>query len=234
VIDYFASDVHVSPERPHVTARFLRFLAKVEENGNRLFLLGDIFDFWVGPKQRRLGYVRPLLDRLSRMDAAGIEMHYIAGNRDFNFRRNGTPIPEDLTVLSAGKRIHLSHGDLLCTADRKYRQARRMIRSRPVRALLTHMPLRASSFFSEGYRRLSQRMVARKARREKAIDFASVRAHLLDGHDVVLCGHVHRAARYEVAVPGGRTGEFITLGDWQRTGTYLVSRGGSLHLRKFP
>ncbi len=234
MIDYFASDVHVSPERPHITARFLRFLDRVMEDGNRLFLLGDIFDFWVGPKQRRLGYVRPVLDRLRELEEAGIEVQYVAGNRDFNFRCNGTPIPDELTVESAGKRLYLSHGDLLCTADRSYRQARKMIRSRPVLAVLTHMPLGASSFMSEGYRRLSQRIVARKPRREKAIDFASVRAHLLKDHDVVLCGHVHRAARYEVTLPGGRTGEFITLGDWQRAGIYLVARDGRLHLRKFP
>ena len=234
MIDYYASDVHVSPERPHVTARFLRFLDRVMEDGNRLFLLGDIFDFWVGPKQRRLGYVKPVLNRLRELEEVGIEVRYVAGNRDFNFRSNATPIPDELTVESAGKRLYLSHGDLLCTADRNYRQARKMIRSRPVLAVLTHMPLGTSSFMSEGYRRLSQRIVARKPRREKAIDFASVRAHLLEGHDVVVCGHVHRAARYDVTLPGGRTGEFITLGDWQRVGIYLVARDGRLCLRKFP
>lgn len=234
MIDYYASDVHVSVERPLIAARFLRFLDQVKQDADRLFLLGDIFDFWVGHKQRRLEYVKPILNRIHELEAAGVEVHYIAGNRDFNFRTNGSPCPDELTVESAGQRVYLSHGDLLCTADRNYRQARKMIRSKPIRATLSHMPLALSSFLSEGYRRLSKRIVARKPRREKAIDFASVRAHLLKGHDVVVCGHVHRAARYEVRLPGGRTGEFITLGDWKRNGIYLVARNGRLCLRTFP
>ena len=90
-----------------------------------------------------------------------------------------------------------------------------------------------SGFLSEGYRRLSKRIVARKPRREKAIDFASVRRYLMDGHDVVVCGHVHRAARYQVDLPDGREGEFITLGEWNRRGSYLESRDGVLTLRRF-
>ena len=234
MIDYFASDVHVSARRPHVAARFLRFLDRVKDDGDRLFLVGDIFDFWVGPKQRRLGYVKPILSRLHDLKEAGVEVTYIAGNRDFNFRQNGSPVPDELTVESAGRRVYLSHGDLLCTADRNYRNARSILRGRPILAALALMPLGLSTFLSEGYRRLSQRIVARKPRREKAIDFAGVRRHLIAGHDVVVCGHVHRAARYEVSLPGGRTGEFITLGDWQRVGVYLVARNGRLCLRTFP
>jgi UDP-2,3-diacylglucosamine pyrophosphatase LpxH len=76
-------------------------------------------------------------------------------------------------------------------------------------------------------------VVARKPRQETAVDFSRVRAHLLAGHDAVVCGHVHRAARYRIALPGGKTGEFLTLGDWNREAVYLVGRDGELRLRKF-
>jgi len=65
------------------------------------------------------------------------------------------------------------------------------------------------------------------------VNFGRVRGHLLAGHDVVVSGHVHRAARYEVDLPEGRTGEFITLGEWGRRGSYLEARAGSLNLRTF-
>jgi UDP-2,3-diacylglucosamine hydrolase len=211
----------------------------VQADAARLFLLGDIFDLWVGPKQTALPYVVPIIRKMREVTAAGIEVHYMAGNRDFNFdaRVNGGPpprrLPETLTVDSGGHRLFLTHGDLLCTNDRAYRRARSIGRSLPVRFALAHLPLALSTFLSDGYRRLSARAVARKSRWEKAVDFSRVRAHLLHGHDAVVCGHVHRAARYRVAMPEDRSGEFITLGDWHREGVYLVSREGRLQLRKF-
>jgi UDP-2,3-diacylglucosamine hydrolase len=238
-VDFFASDVHVAAEHPEIAGRFLRFCDMVMEEGERLFLLGDIFDIWVGPKQKRLPYVKPVLRKMREVARAGIELHYLAGNRDFNFdaRVNGGPppryLPEMMTVRSAGKRLLLTHGDLLCTNDRSYRRARAVFRSFPVRFAFNRMPLRLSTFLSRGYRRLSQRVVRRKPRRQTAMDFARVRAHLLAGHDVVICGHVHRGARYAVRLPDRREAEFITLGDWDREGVYLVSRDGQLQLRKF-
>jgi len=239
--DYFASDVHLAAASPHISARFIAFLDVVQAaDAGRLFLLGDIFDLWVGHKQKQLEYVKPILARLRELTAAGIEVHYLAGNRDFNFdaRVNGGPppreLPETLSVDSGGKRLFLTHGDLLCTGDRDYRRARRVGRSTPVRLAFGHMPLLLSTFLSRGYRRLSERVVARKHRRDLAVDFSRVRAHLLAGHDAVICGHVHRASRYQVALPGGRKAEFITLGNWSRQAVYLVSRGGRLLLRKFP
>jgi len=237
--DYFVSDVHLAPERPRVTDRFLRFLEFASADARRLYLLGDIFDLWVGPKQARLPYVQPALDRLRRLTAAGIEVHYLAGNRDFNFdaRVNGGPpprqLPEVLSVEAAGRRLLVTHGDLLCTGDKAYRRARRVGRSAPVRFAFGAMPLALATFLSRGYRRLSERVVASKPRREIAIDYARVRS-FLQGHDVVVSGHVHRGARYRVDLGGGRTGEFITLGDWLREGIYLVARDGRLDLRRFP
>jgi UDP-2,3-diacylglucosamine hydrolase len=236
--DYFVSDVHLAPERPRVTDLFLRFLDRVAGDGARLFLLGDIFDLWVGPKQSRLPYVVPTLRRLRDLAHAGVEIHYVAGNRDFNFdaRMNGGPppqhLPEHLSIESAGKRLYLTHGDLLCTGDAAYRRARRIGRSAPLRFAFGFMPLPLATFLSRGYRRLSARVVAAKPRREVAVDFARVRA-LLERHDAVVCGHVHRGARYRVDVGGGRRGEFITLGDWTREPVYLVARGGELSLRRF-
>ncbi|MGH7162985.1 MAG: UDP-2,3-diacylglucosamine diphosphatase [Planctomycetota bacterium] len=238
--DYFASDVHLAPERPAVSERFLRFLDLVKRDAERLFLLGDIFDLWVGPKQTRLPYVLPILEALRALTASAVEVQYLAGNRDFNFdaRVNGGPpprhLPETMSVACGSRRLLLTHGDLLCTGDRAYRRAREIGRSLPVRYAFSAMPLALSTFLSRGYRRLSERVVAAKSRRETAVDFAKVRTHLMSGHDAVVCGHVHRGARYRVSLPDRRTGEFITLGDWTPEGVYLVSRDGRLELRKFP
>ena len=236
-LDFFASDVHLSGDRPDVTARFLRFLDVVEREGTRLFLLGDIFDVWLGAKQTRLPYVVPVLERLRKLTANGLAVAYLAGNRDFNFDAglNGGPHPslppDELTVDSGGLRLYLTHGDLLCTGDRAYRRTRRAARSAPIRWLGNHLPLRFATWLTHGFRRLSERELRRKPRLETAIDFSRVRSHLVKGHDAVISGHVHRAGRYRVELGAGRTGEFLTLGDWYRDGIYVVCEGGTLGFR---
>ena len=238
-VDYFVSDVHLAAERPHVSGLFLRFCDHVGRDATRLFLLGDIFDLWVGRKQERLPYVVPILGRLRKLAADGVEITYIAGNRDFNFDAPLTPggvpapLPDALSVQSAGRRLYLTHGDLLCTGDVAYGRARSVLRSAPLRAAASHFPLGFTTFMSTGYRRLSERETARKTRLEIAVNFGRVRAHLLADHDVVVSGHVHRAARYEVDLPEGRSGEFITLGAGGRRGGYLEARNGELNLRTF-
>ncbi len=237
--DYFVSDVEIAAERPHVTERFLGFLEKVRSDGRRLFLLGDIFDYWVGGRQAHLDYVRPLIDALRGLVQAGVEVHYLAGNRDYGFdvQLDGEPVarPADqLVVESGGRRLLLEHGDLLCTGDRAYRRWRAVGRSIPVRFALSAVPLALAAFLGRGYRRLSVRIVARKTRREMAVNFAEVRRRLLQGHDVLVCGHFHRAARYRVGLPERRSAEFITLGGWERHGTYLVGDDQDLQLHKYP
>jgi UDP-2,3-diacylglucosamine hydrolase len=142
-------------------------------------------------------------------------------------------LPEYLSVESDGLKLLLTHGDLLCTRDRSYLWARKVARSVPVRAALNHMPLALSNFLSRGYRRLSQRTVARKAKRTTAMNYSMVRSHLRVGYDAVISGHVHKAARYQISLPEEHEEEFITLGDWSGEGVYLVSRDGELDLRRF-
>ncbi len=236
-VDYFVSDVHLAAGRPFVTKLFLRFCDHVRGDATRLFLLGDIFDLWVGKKQQRLPYVAPIVEKLRELSRAGTELHFIAGNRDFNFDLplddgDGPLAVEDsMSIQSAGRRLFLTHGDLLCTGDVAYGRARAILRSPPARAAASSLPLALTTFLSTGYRRLSERETARKTRLEIAVNFGRVRSHLTGGHDVVVSGHVHRAARYEVDLDGGSTGEFITLGEWRRQGSYLESRNGDLKLR---
>lgn len=236
-IDYFVSDVHLAAGRPFVTDLFLRFCDHARRDATRLFLLGDIFDLWVGQKQQRLSYVGPIVSKLRDLSRSGIELHFVAGNRDFNFDlplddSDGPVVVEDsMSIQSAGRRLFLTHGDLLCTGDVAYGRARAILRSAPARAAAGSLPLALTTFLSTGYRRLSERETARKTRLEIAVNFGRVRSHLTAGHDVVVSGHVHRAARYEVDLDGGTTGEFITLGEWGRKGSYMEARNGQLKLR---
>ena len=237
--DYFVADVHLAPNAPDLSDRFVRFLDRVRREAGRLFLLGDIFDLWVGRKQARMPYATRILAKLRELAVAGVEVHYLAGNRDFNFDAcisGGPPapfLPEVMSVESGSRTLYLTHGDLLCTRDRSYQRARRIVRSPFVRGLMDGLPLRVTRFVAEGYRRLSKRAVRRKAARVLSMDFSWVKERLKRGYDAVICGHAHDVARYEIPLPGGRLGEFITLGDWRREGVYLVAESGDLTLRRF-
>jgi UDP-2,3-diacylglucosamine hydrolase len=237
--DYFVADVHLAPDAPDVSHRFVRFLDRVRQEAGRLFLLGDIFDIWVGRKQARMPYAARILEKLRELAYAGVEVHYIAGNRDFNFdaRVSGGPsaqhLPEVMSVESGARTLYLTHGDLLCTRDRSYQRARRIVRSPFVRGLMDGLPLRLTRFAAEGYRRLSKRAVKRKTTRTLSMDFSWVKERLKRGYDAVICGHSHDVACYKIPLPGGRLGEFITLGDWRAEGVYLVAEGGDLTLRRF-
>ncbi|MHC4408438.1 MAG: UDP-2,3-diacylglucosamine diphosphatase, partial [Planctomycetota bacterium] len=116
-VDYFVSDVHLAAERPRVSDLFLRFCDHVAKDATRLFLLGDIFDLWVGRKQERLDYVVPIIEKIRALSAHGVAVSYIAGNRDFNFDAplvsggEPSPLPDSMSIESAGRRIYLTHGD---------------------------------------------------------------------------------------------------------------------------
>ena len=237
--DYFVADVHLAPDAPDLSDRFVRFLDYVRGEAGRLFLLGDIFEFWVGRKQALMPYAARILEKFRQLTLGGVEVHYLAGNLDFNFdvRVGGGPpaefLPEVMSVESGSRTLYLTHGDLLCTRDHSYQRARRVVRSAFVRGLMDGLPLPVTRFVAEGYRRLSKRAVARKTRRVLSMDFSWVKERLKRGYDAVICGHSHDVARYKMPLPGGRVGEFITLGDWRREGVYLVAESGDPTLRRF-
>jgi len=231
----FLSDVHLSPRHPDRTRRFLEFLRLEAPRIDELYILGDLFDYWIGPKHLDLPDYREALDTLRRLAAGGLRLVFLAGNRDFYIRHRfreflGAEIAHGaLDVSFADTRVHLCHGDRLCTRDRSTRRAQAIIRSGPIEAVFTRLPVRLARFLAEGYRAHSRRVTPGKPARHLALDDLAVLEVFQHGADVIVCGHVHEAAKHTWHVDG-RDKRLFSLGDWTDGLSYLTEENGVWHL----
>ncbi|GHA68318.1 UDP-2,3-diacylglucosamine diphosphatase [Cognatilysobacter bugurensis] len=225
----FISDLHLDAERPQVTARFLRFLREDARQAHALYILGDLFEAWVGdddPSETGAAVadgVRALVD-------AGVPVHFMRGNRDFLLgcdyaaRAGMTVLPDPAVVLVDGRPVLLMHGDTLCTGDTAYQAFRTQTRDPRWQAQFLAQPLAARLAFAAQARAASRAHQAGMQDRMEtitdvapdAVDEVLVRY----GIDTLVHGHTHRPAVHSLEV-GGRACRRIVLGDWYEQGSVL-------------
>lgn len=230
----FISDLHLDAERPEITELFGRFIDEEARSADALYILGDLFEAWVGdddPSETGAfvaGKLRGLRD-------AGIPVYFMPGNRDFLLgdayaRRAGvTILPDPSVVMLHGKPALLMHGDTLCSADVAYQQFRAQTRNPQWQRQFLSQPLDARIAFAQQARAASQgRQSELKA--QGAMDaitdvtLATVDAAFARfGVDTLIHGHTHRPAVHEHV--GGKR---IVLGDWYEQGSVLrIDASGS-------
>ncbi len=226
---YFASDVHLVGVDDPAWARLCAFLAQVRADGAALYLLGDIFEAWLGDDDDDpLG--EALAQELAGLAAAGVRLAFAHGNRDFLLgeryaRRTGLRLmPEVETTTIGGHRVALLHGDTLCTDDLAYQQARLQLRDPAWQAHFLAQPLSARRAFAAQARAQSRAHTAMTAAEIMDVNpdavaalFASTRANW------IVHGHTHRPA---VHAHGSR--RRIVLGEWSTHPSWLrIAADGS-------
>ena len=235
----FISDLHLDPERPDITRLFGDFIDGEARGAEALYILGDLFEAWVGDDDPSdtgafvASKLRALVDR-------GVPVHFQHGNRDFLVGRDFAQragvalLPENAVVMLHGKPALLMHGDTLCTEDVAYQAFRAQTRDPAWRAQFLAQPLAARLAFAAQARAASlQRQQAMKqddrAQFETVTDVSpdAVRETFARyGIDTIIHGHTHRPAIHAVDVDG-RQCERIVLGDWYTQGWLLrVDRDG--------
>jgi len=228
----FAADLHLAPVDREGVDRAVALVGLCRARTGRLYLLGDVFDLWVSAAMLRVTEFAPLYRALREAAAAGLATTFLPGNRDFNLtpadgRALGVAVvDEDHPTRVDGEDLWLTHGDGFLTGDRSYQRYKRVIRSRPLRALARRLPAPLALHLARRLRRYSARAVPAKDPARLAIDPARVRACLDRGARRVLCGHVHRAAR----VDHGAGRELLVLPPFVEQGEFLVLSGGEFHL----
>ncbi len=234
----FISDLHLDAERPHITELFGRFLHEEARGADALYILGDLFEAWVGDDDpSETGAF--VADALRRVSAAGTPVWFIHGNRDFLLGRDYATragmalLAEPSVVMLHGRPALLSHGDTLCTGDLAYQQFRAQTHDPAWQAGFLAQPLQARLAFARQAREASrahQSGLADQGTMETTTDVApeAVEATFaLYGVDLMIHGHTHRPAVHELAVEG-RGRQRIVLGDWYEQGSVLrVDRGGA-------
>jgi len=213
------ADLHLDPAQDERIAGFQRWLSGLE--AERLLILGDLFDVWVGPAQARLAGARDVLAALAELTARGTAVDVVPGNRDFLLGRRfeaqtGARLHPDgfVAELASGERVLFLHGDELCTLDVGYQRMKRVLRSRPIRALALCLPLACARWAAARLRNASKQAVPRKPPEEKAMQPAACRQFAREhAADTVVCGHAH-AFRDESLAEGPR---WIVLDAWGGT-----------------
>ena len=227
----FVSDLHLDPARPEITRLFAEFLDNEARSANALYILGDLFEAWVGDDDPSdTGAF--VADRLATLSARGVPLYFMHGNRDFLLGaayagRAGMHVLEDPTVIDLhGRPALLVHGDTLCTDDLAYQQFRAQTRDPAWQAQFLAQPLEARLAFAHQARAASQArqgelrdagtMEAITDVAPGAVD-AAFRTH---GVELLIHGHTHRPAVHTLDVDG-RACTRVVLGDWYEQGSVL-------------
>jgi UDP-2,3-diacylglucosamine hydrolase len=223
----FVSDLHLSPGRPDMAARFLRFLAAEARGSSALYILGDLFDHWIGDDDADEPFNRAVLDALRALAATGVEIDLQHGNRDFLMsgraaQRGGLRLIHDPTVRELfGTRTLLMHGDTLCTDDVRYQRYRARIRRPAVVRTFLALPRGLRHAIAGGVRSLSETEKGVKPPEIMDVNAPTVEAALrAHGYPRLIHGHTHRPGHH-VHTIDGQTCERWVLGDWYQRASYL-------------
>lgn len=236
----FISDLHLTPERPGTVELYLRFLQQQAANAETLYILGDLFDAWIGDDYL-VGPVQAICDTMKRCADSGCRIRLMHGNRDFLIGKgfleaSGAELLEDPSVVDIdGVPTLLMHGDLLCSDDTEYQQARHLLRNPAFIADFLSKPVPERIALAAEYRKRSGEVVASKAAEIMDVNDQTV-IDFMQTHKVqrLVHGHTHRPARHDIQ-HNGTTLERIVLPDWSEEASgYLLLDGGRLELVDIP
>jgi UDP-2,3-diacylglucosamine hydrolase len=222
----FISDLHLEAERPDISKQFLHFLQTEASEAEELYILGDLFEAWVGDDDPNTHYFT-IKRALRRVVDGGIPVYFMHGNRDFMIGREfanetGVKILKDpCKVVMYGEQVLLSHGDVLCTDDVQYQQIRKMTRDPDWQAKIRARPLKDRLRMAEEARRQSLEATINKSMQIMDVNQDAVKKVIKDfSVGVLLHGHTHRPAVHDVDIDG-RKAKRIVLGDWYTQGSVV-------------
>ncbi|MGI9200103.1 MAG: UDP-2,3-diacylglucosamine diphosphatase [Woeseiaceae bacterium] len=222
----FISDLHLEADRPDIGDQFINFLKTDVMEAEDLYILGDLFEAWVGDDDPNTHYskikmaIRKVVDK-------GIPVYFMHGNRDFMIGRQfanetGVEILQDpYPVTMYGQKTLLSHGDAMCTDDTQYQRVRLMTRNPDWQASMLAKPLKERLRIAEEARRQSLERTINMSLDIMDVNQGEVERVIKEyGVDVLLHGHTHRPDIHTVDL-GNRKAKRIVLGDWYTQGSVL-------------
>ena len=222
---YFISDIHLTEDRPDITECLLTFLADDAREADALYVLGDLFEYWVGDDD-----ITPFNTRVAAAFKAvseTIPVYFIHGNRDFAMRKAYAKragfqlLPEQAVVDLYGTPTLIMHGDELCTEDVSYQKFRKKARSWWWPRIMLAMPL--------WYRRKLKEEIQQKSRESKStltMEIMDVTTSEVERqfelHKVsrMIHGHTHRPAVHDLTI-NNEPAQRVVLGDWYSQGSML-------------
>ena len=222
----FISDLHLEAERPDIAKQFLEFLDAEAGEADALYILGDLFEAWVGDDDPNTHYFS-IKRALRKLADKGIPVYFMHGNRDFMIGREFanetgvTILPDPYRVDLYGHKVLLSHGDALCTDDVQYQRVRQMTRDPDWQAAMRAKPLKERLRIAEEARRASLEQTLNMDMNIMDVNEEAVRKTIIEhGVDILLHGHTHRPNVHTIDL-GNRKAKRIVLGDWYTQGSVV-------------
>ena len=223
----FISDLHLDETRPQIVDLFVRFLSHEARKADALYILGDLFESWIGddddaPLATRIAHaLRSLRD-------GGVPIYLMHGNRDFLLgaeyaKHAGMELLADPTIVELdGERTLLMHGDTLCTDDVEYQKFRGLVRNPAWQQQFLAKPLAERRAFASQARGESRKQTAMKAAEIMDVNQSAVES-VMRTHGVhrLIHGHTHRPATHRFDLDG-QIAERIVLGDWYEQSSVLT------------
>ncbi len=223
----FISDLHLDASRPDITDQFLAFLRTEARDARALYILGDLFEAWIGDDDPDPEKLR-IQSALRTLTTAGVPCFVMHGNRDFLIGNRfctatGCKLLDDAgTVVHIdNRRVLLMHGDVLCTDDRAYQKLRRRVRKPWLKWLLGHLPLSFRIWLAAKMRAGSKAHIENSMAQIMDVNSTAVERSMSKHNvDFLIHGHTHRPAIHNLVVNGSPATR-IVLGDWYTQGSVL-------------
>ncbi len=235
----FISDLHLDEEQPAIADGLLAFLRREAAHAHTLYVLGDLFESWIGDDNETPFNTR-IAAAFRAFTDAGRALYFMHGNRDFLLgeafaaRCGGALISENTRIDLHGTRTLLLHGDSLCTDDHDYQKFRTMVRAPQWQENILRLPLPARLALATKMRGESKMHNANKAENIMDVNEQAVAATLRKYHaEAILHGHTHRPAVHRVEL-GERMATRYVLGDWHTEKAWCIRANRSgIHLESF-
>lgn len=229
---HFLSDVHLSPRSPGVNRLFLDYLDGLARQAQALFILGDLFEAWIGDDDDD-PFHQQIIAALNATSTAGVSIHIQHGNRDFllgsRFAAASAAklLPDPFLLSLPEKKFVLSHGDALCTDDKEYQSFRLQVRSPAWQKAFLASPLAERRALASQLRQQSKQYKQHKDSalmdlNQQATD-NFIRQH---GHTTFIHGHTHQPATHHHLVDGIPVERWV-LADWQENRGEILGWDGS-------
>ena len=235
----FIADAHLKNPEDENYRKLLLFLAGLKGSTDTLFILGDLFEFWIGYRRVPFTHYFPVLEQLRELAGTGTKIIYFEGNHDFHM---GPFFKETLKakvykgpaiIDLDGKRVYLCHGDQINSRDIGYRLLRFILHNPLTGALVPVVPVGGVSRLAVRMSRASRQSHQVRALKWDALAilrrFAAARFN--EGCDIIITGHFHRPLLEKTPDGGGRT--LLSMGDWITQFSYAEWVDGELSLKTF-
>jgi UDP-2,3-diacylglucosamine hydrolase len=230
----FISDLHLDPARPQITELFLQFLRNEASGADKLYILGDFFEVWIGDDDPDPHHAR-VMAGLHALTQSGVLVYFMHGNRDFLIgdsfmEKTGCRLLTEPTLIELyGVPTLLMHGDTLCTDDTEYQRFRAMVRNPDWQHAFLSKSLDERRAFATQARNESKSRTLGKAETIMDVNQQAVEQVMLQhGVSRLIHGHTHRPATHHFTACGKPLTR-IVLGDWYEQKSLLrMSADGTL------